>query len=195
MIDETVHAMEEEGTFARLEDEDFFNGTVEDLMRSAPFWSRTRPEWKIWTLAVIAVSVVLGLYGFVRLGAFRHRPDATGPSLAVLLGQQAPAGAVIEQRQDALLRDGNLWEAARELARHLFASAGASPDAGPPPPALAVRGPWWRRWRMRRRWRWLWRLARSARPVRVSPRGFARLAAQVEALRAGLADGTVQVIR
>jgi hypothetical protein len=189
MLDETVHAMEEEGTFARLEEDDFFNGTVEDLMRAAPFWSRTEPEWKLWTLTVIAVSVVLGLYGFVRLGTFRHRPDAAGPSLGSLLRRQAPAGAVMEQRHDALLRDGNLWEAARDVARQLFASAGAGP------PALAVCGPWWRRWRVRRRWARLWRLAREGRPVRVSPRDFARLAAQAQALRAALADGTARLIR
>jgi hypothetical protein len=194
MLDETVHAMEEEGTFARLEDDNFFNGTVEDLMRSAPFWERTPPEWKLWTLLVVAASAVLGLYAFVRLGTFRHRPDASGPALGKLLRQQAPAGAVMEQRHDALLRDGNVWEAARELARHLMASAGISLDAGSLLPALAVHGAWWRRWRVRRLWARLWQLARSARPVRVSPREFARLTAEVEALRAALADGTLRVI-
>jgi hypothetical protein len=194
MLDETVHAMEEEGTFARLEEDDFFNGTVEDLMRSAPFWERTAPEWKLWTLLVVAASAVLGLYAFVRLGTFRHRPDATGPALGALLRRQAPAGAVMEQRHDALLRDGNVWEAARELARHLLASAGASLDAGSLLPALAVRGGWWRRWRVRRLWARLWQLARSARPVRVSPRRFARLTVEVEFLRTALADGTVRII-
>jgi hypothetical protein len=194
MLDETVHAMEEEGTFARMEQDDYFNGTLEDLMRSATFWSGTRPEWKLWTIVVSVVSVVLGLYAFVRMGMFRHRPDAAGPTLSSLLRRQAPAGAVLKQRQEALLRDGNVWEAARELARDLFVSAGTSPDAGPLPPALAVRGSWWRRWRVRRRWRRLWRLACSARPMRVSPRGFTRLAMQVEAMRAALADGTARVI-
>ncbi len=194
MLDEMARGMEQEGFFAQFEEDDVVNHTVDDLMGWLPLWKRSPPEWKIWTLVLILVSVVLGLYGFVRLGAFRHRSAATGPLLADLLQQQAPAAAVMEQRQDALLRDGNLWEAARELARHLFASVGTSPDAAAAPPAIAVSGGWWRRWRLRRRWRQLWRLARSARPVRVSPRGFARLAARVEALRADLTGGTVRII-
>lgn len=193
VLDGLLRDVEEEGTLRQLEEEDFFNDIVHDQMAELPFWKRASAEVKLWTLAAIAASVALGLYAFVRLGAFRHRPDATLPALDALLTKQAPAGAVIEQRQQALLSDGNLWEAARELARHLFASAGASPDAGPAPPPLEVRGNWWRRWRARQQWRHLWRLARSARPVRVSPRDFARLAARVKALQAALADGTARI--
>jgi hypothetical protein len=193
MLDEALPAMEEEGIFARMEEENIVNDYVTDTMASLSLWKGARPEWKIWTLALIAVSASLGVYALVRLGAFRHRPETAAPLLTALLEKQAPAGAVLAQRQEALLRDGNLWEAARELARHLFLSAGASPDAGPAPPALEVRGGWWGRWQARRRWRELWRLARSARPVRVSPRGFARLAARVRALQAALADGTARI--
>ncbi len=193
LLDEWLHATEEEGTFAEMEEDDVANGAVADLMDSLPLWEGARPEWKLWTLVVIVASAALGLYGFVRLGTFRHRAEAGGPLLSALLEKQAPAGPLLAQRQEALLRDGNLWEAARGLARQLFASAGASPEAGPAPPAIEVRGPWWRRWQARRRWRELWRLARSARPVRVSPRGFTRLAARVRALRAALADGTIVV--
>jgi hypothetical protein len=195
MADEFLRGMEDEGTFRQMEEEGFFDGVVADLMGWLPFWAWATPEVKLWTLVVLVVSVALGLYAFVRLGAFRHRPDATVPALAALLEKQAPAGAVIEQRQQALLSDGNLWEAARELARHLFASAGISPDAGPAPPVIEARGGWWRRWRARRQWRHLWRLARSAQPVRVSPHDFARLASQVKELQAALAAGTVRIIR
>jgi hypothetical protein len=189
MLDETVHAMEQEGTFARMEEEDFFNGVVEDVMRSAPFWQGARPEWKIWTILVVMVSVLLGLYGFVRLGSFRHRPDTSARSLAALLRQQAPAAALMDQRHEALLREGNLWEAARGLARQVLASAGVALSAESQPPALLVRGPWLRRWRLRRLWQRLWRLATSLRPLRVSPRAFADLAREAETLQAALAEG------
>ncbi len=194
MLDEMLPAMEQEGFFAQLEEDDVANGAVENLMAAAPLWEGARPEWKIWTLAAILGSVALGFYAFVRLGTFRHRPGAAEPSLAELVRKQAPAGAVMAQRQEELLRDGNLWEAARDLARQLFVSAGVSPDTRPLPPAVEVRGGWWRRWRARLAWHRLWRLARSARPMRVSPRGFIRLAKQVRALRADLADGTVRII-
>jgi hypothetical protein len=192
MLDETVHAMEQEGTFARMEDEDFFNGVVEDVMRSAPFWQGAPPEWKLWTILVVTVSVLLGLYGFVRLGSFRHRPDTSARSLATLVRQQAPAAALMDQRHEALLREGNLWEAARGLARQVLVSAGVALSSESRPPALLVRGPWLRRWRQHRLWQRLWRLATSLRPLRVSPRAFAHLAREMEALQAALADGSAR---
>jgi len=191
MFDETLHGMEEDGTFARMEEENFFNGVVEDGVNALPFWEGASPARKIGTFAAVAASLALGLYAFVRLGTFRQRVDQTAPALAALLAKQTPAGAVLEQRQEALLRDGNLGEAARALARHLFVAADASLDTAP---AIAVHGGWWRRWRVRRQWQQVWRLARSARPIRVSPRGFARLAARVAELEAALADGTVRII-
>jgi hypothetical protein len=194
LLDETVHRMEEEGTFARMEQDNLHNRAVDDLMAALPIWDRTKPEWKLWTIAVIVASGALGFYGLARLGAFRHRLLPSGPSFAVLLAQQAPTGAVMAQRQAALLRDGNLWEAARGLARDLFLGAGASPDAGAAPPGIDVRGSWWRCRQVRRRWGELWRLAHSDRPVRVSPAGFARLAARVRALQAALHDGTIRTI-
>jgi hypothetical protein len=193
LLDETMNGMEQEGFFAQLEEDNVLNQTVDDLMGALPFWEGSRPQWKIWTLAVILVSVALGIYGFVRLGTFRHRSATAGPLLTTLLEQQTPASAVLQQRQEELLRDGNLWEAARELARQLFVSAGVSLDTTAAP-TLAVSGSWWRRWRLPRLWQQLWLLARSARPMRVSRRGFARLTARVEALRADLAGGTVRII-
>jgi hypothetical protein len=194
LLDEMLPAMEREGFFARMEEDDVANDAVENLAGAVPIWEGTRPEWKLWTVAAILASAGLGLYGFVRLGTFRRRADAAkGPTLAELVLAQAPAGTVLAQRQQELLRDGNLWEAARDLARQLLASAGLSSDADAP--AVEVVGPWWRRWRTRLRWRRLWRLARSSRPVRVSPRRFVRLTDDVRALRAGLADGTVRIHR
>jgi hypothetical protein len=194
-LDETLYGMEQEGAFAKMEEEDdVFNDTIEGVMASMPIWKWASPQEKIWTLVVILMSVILGIYAFLRLGAFRHRHDATGPLLADLLEKQAPAGSVLAERQVALLRDGNLWEAARDLARQLFLSVGASPDASRTAPIIEVRGSWWRRWWMGWRWQSLWRRARSARPVRVSPHHFTRLVKKVRELRAALADGSVRII-
>ena len=71
------------------------------------------------------------------------------PSFARLLAKQGPAGPLIEQRSREVLREGNLWEAARTLARQLFKAA--LPEKGlalRPPPMVEVQGGWWRR----RRW-------------------------------------------
>jgi hypothetical protein len=195
MLDEMLPAMEQEGFFAKLEEDDVANQAVEDLASAVPLWEGTRPEWKLWTVAAILGGVGLGLYGFVRLGTFRHRGDSAGPALAEVLAKRPPAGSAVAQRQEALLRDGNLWEPARDLARQLFLAAGLSPDAAPLPPPIEVRGPWWGRWLTRRRWLRLWQLARSRGPRRVSPRAFVRWAERARALRAGLADGTVRIDR
>ena len=194
MIDQALHGLEEEGTFAKMEEDDIFNETVESVMAAIPLWKWAAPEEKIWTLAVIGCSIVLGIYGFLRLGGFRHRHDATGPLLADLLSKQGSAGTILAARHEALVREGNLWEAARDLVRQMFASAGTAPDSGSTPPTIEVRGSWWRRWRTRARWRTMWRLARSARPVRVSPRRFASLVKQVRELRTALADGAVRIV-
>jgi hypothetical protein len=191
MLDELLPAMEREGFFAQLEDDNVADKAIEEGASAVPLWRGAGPEWKMWTVAAILASVGVGLYGFVRLGMFRYRAEAAGPTLTELLQQQPAAGAVMAQRQEAMLRGGNLGEPARDLARRLFSDAGLSPGAGPP--RIEVSGPWWRRWATRLRWRRLWRLAHSGRPVRVSPRGFARLARRVAALRAALADGSVRI--
>ncbi len=142
MADQTLHGMEEDGTFQRMEDENFFNGLVEDGVNLLPLAEGTTPARKIGLFALVAASLALGLYGFVRLGTFRQRVDLTAPALAALLPKEAVGGGVLEQRQEALLRDGNLGEAARALARSLFAAGGVLPELAPP---IAVNGGWWRR--------------------------------------------------
>jgi hypothetical protein len=147
----------------------------------------------IWQGLAIAAGILLGLYGFVRLGLFRHRHDPTAPILARALAKHAPVGALLEQRQEELLRDGNLGEAAHLLARQVFESAGLTPAQRDTPPAVEVRGGWWQRRRWRRRVNELWRLACAAAPGRVSPGQLAKLARQVTGLHAALAAGTVRL--
>ena len=105
-----------------------------------PVWEGLGPAWKIWTLAAIVGSVVLGLYGFVRLGTFRQRVDPTAPTLSRAPGKEGAGGGGYGQRQEALLRDGNLWEAARDLARQLLVSAGVRRTRCRPSPSAAAGG-------------------------------------------------------
>jgi hypothetical protein len=100
----------------------------------------------------------------------------------------------MEQRHRALLGRGNLWEPARSLTRQWFEEAGAAPRgetaSGPP---LRAAGTWWRRRRLDRKVRRLWRVAYGARPVPVSPQEFARLLTNLEEVKAALADGTLVI--
>jgi len=111
--------------------------------------------------------------------------------LARAAALHVPTAPLLEQRHQALLRGGNVWEAARGLARQWFASAGAS--AGTAPPRVVSEGGWWERWVLRRRVRRLWRLAYDPRPVRVSLRGLRRLFGELEDMSVALANGSLRL--
>ncbi len=170
IIDQTLHGLEEENAFNDM----LLHAVGEDVL---------------WKALAVAACAALSVYGFVRLGLFRHRHDAATPTLAKLLGQQEPVASLIDQRTVELLREDNLWEAARALARDLFPAAGAAP------PTVQARGGWWQRRHWGRLVGRLWRLAHAARPARVSTRRFVALAAEVNQLRTALADGTVRITR
>jgi hypothetical protein len=172
LLNETLHGLEEENQFNRMLVHTF----------------GTEP---IYRVLVTAACVAVGAWGFVRLGLFRHRPDIGATTLAKLLARQPAAVPLLEQRTREQLRGGNLWESARAMARDVFARV---PPAGAAPPAIAVTGGWWQRWRWGRLVRRLWQLAARDRPVRVSRRRFAALADDVERLREALADGTVRIL-
>jgi hypothetical protein len=141
-------------------------------------------------VVIIALTVALLLLGCYRMGVKgRYRNDLNVPLLTRLLEQETPRRPLAEQRHEALLRSGNLWESARGLARQCFVAHAASQAA----PRIVAQGGWWQRWRTRRRVSRLWHLAWSERPVRVPPRRFKSLLAEIEQLKAELRDGTVRL--
>jgi hypothetical protein len=156
-------------------------------------------------LSALAVLLTLGLllFGLYRLLQARYRIEPGTPLLARCLQQLAPAGTVLEQRQRAMLQQGNLWEAARDLARHCFEPAGSLPArAGKKPgpaghtmalPRILVTAGWQRRWVLQHQVRRLWQLAYGHSTRRVSPREFARLVGWCRDVRAALADGSLRL--
>jgi hypothetical protein len=133
----------------------------------------------------------LALYGLSRLSQARYRPE---PGVPTVPAAPAPAGTLLEQRQHALLGSGNLWEAARFVARQgVEALAGAPADAGARLPVVRVGGDWRMRWRMRRKVYRLWRLAYDARPVWITRRRFRRLEEDLEAVHAAAAEGMLEI--
>jgi hypothetical protein len=142
--------------------------------------------------AVILLSVLLvGFAGFRLLTRGRHRAEPAVLPLARAAALHVPTAPLLEQRHQALLRGGNVWEAARGVARQWFAAAGA--PAGEAVPHVVVEGGWWERWVMRRRVRRLWRLAYGPRPVRVSLRALRRLVGELEELSVALANGSLRL--
>jgi hypothetical protein len=141
--------------------------------------------------AVIALTVLLATYLLVRLVRSRYRALAA-PLLASTLSRFAPARAGLAQRQAALLGEGNLWEPARFLARDFFETALDTPEppAALPPFQAAIGGP--ARRMVERLINHLWRLAYGTKPERITPSSFAHLAAQLDELKAALADGSLR---
>ena len=148
----------------------------------------------LWMGLAVLLSMALALYGLVRLLQFQYRRDPIVPSFPRLLAKQGPAGPLIEQRSREVLREGNLWEAARTLARHLFESALPEKElACGTQPVVEVPGGWWQRRRWQGQIRSLWQLAHASVPRRVSSRRFAALSADVRRVQAALAAGTLHL--
>jgi hypothetical protein len=171
-----------DNALAQMEQEDAFNRLLLGLV----------PFPTVWVALVLLLTALVAGYGFYRLSHSRHRVDLWAPLLETVLARHAPAQTLMEQRHRALLGRGNLWEPARGLVRQWFEEAGAAPagEAAAAPPFRAA-GTWWRRWRLGRKVRRLWRVAYGARPVRVSPQEFARVLANLEDVKAALASGTL----
>lgn len=150
---------------------------------------------------VLLLTFMLIFYGFLRLGHARQRIEPGSPLLATTLVKMAPAGGVIQQRNESMLREGNLWEPARTLTRQTLSRAldyrldVLDMPVDDDESALIVRaqGSWWQRWRLRREIRGLWRLAYGTDPVRVTPRQFTRLRERLRELETAVASGKVSL--
>jgi hypothetical protein len=142
-----------------------------------------------WT--VIALTVLLAVYLFVRLVRSRYRAQAA-PLLATTLSRFAPARAGLVQRQAALLGEGNLWEPARFLARDFFETALDTPEPPAALPPFHAAISWPARRMVERLINHLWQLAYGTNPERITTSSFAHLAAQLDELKAALADGSLR---
>jgi hypothetical protein len=143
-------------------------------------------------LRVVAVVGTLGLVvlGSVRLWRVRHRFDPTVPLFAAALQGQAAARTTLDDRHQALVDEGNLWEAARDAARQCLGSLGAAAGAAP---RVTVAGPWRARWRLRWQLYQLRRLARGDRSRRVGRRGFRRVLRWCSQMQEARAAGNLRV--
>jgi hypothetical protein len=176
---------------ARLEDEDAFNS---ELLAAA-----TNARWPPVRLASAAVVVgtlaalIFLVFRLASRGRFRH--DTTAPLLATTAGRHLPDKPLLEQRPQALLQKGNVWEPAVILVRRWFARLGQSEPHTDTPPTFATTGGWWHRWRRVKRLRRLWQLARGHTPTRVKPTELWRLQRELEELHMSLERGEWRIVK
>jgi hypothetical protein len=161
-------------------------------------------------LQVLFVVLSLGLvaYGLARLRRARHRPEPAAPLAVRGMPLRSPFLSVVAQRHQALVAEGNVWEAARALARQFFDSAAGlrpqGPSPGAPyhgrvaaavgaPPQVVLSGDGRGDRPLADQVRHLWHLAYDAVPTRVSPRQLEEIIAQLDAVKAALRRGTLRL--
>jgi hypothetical protein len=135
--------------------------------------------------------VLLALLGYRFVWRGRYQLDTATPLLGRAVAQHEPKASLIEQRRRSLLRAGNVWETAHQLARQCFESAGV-PLTVSTMPRIAVQGSWWHRWRVRRRVARLWELAQGTAPARIPPAALPRWIRDLDELKSALATGTIR---
>jgi hypothetical protein len=173
-------------TLVELERENAFNAMLLDATGG--------PRPILRTVALL-LTIALLLFGTYRFLQSRTRPEARVPRLAVAPGASAAAVTAVERRHRAVIAQGNLAEAARELAHQAFAAIGLTPLPDAPPPVVSVAG-WWPPFRARRWGRVVgdvWILAARGPVRRISPAALRRLDASLHGLLAAVAAGEVRL--
>jgi hypothetical protein len=191
IIDETIKNLEEENVFNQVA----MNVLEDTLARQFGAW--------LGPVEALALLLTLSLlsFGMSRLMRARHRIEVGTPLLENALARLTPSEALVEQRRQAMLQSGNLWESARARARQCFESVlDISSAAGgrllgrtPPAPRIRLLAGWWQSRRLQHQWDRLWQLAFGRTPTRVSPRQWEQLLREIDDVEAGLADGIIQV--
>lgn len=121
----------------------------------------------------------------------RYLSETGLPRLGTVVAGQRPAGPLFEQRQREQVAAGNLWEAARGLARQRLAPLAAT--EGPPARSLVTGSGWSRRRAAWQRLRRLWEIAYGPVPVAIPPARWEFFLSEIEAFERDVADGTVKL--
>ncbi|MCI0377045.1 MAG: hypothetical protein L0215_05540 [Gemmataceae bacterium] len=176
VINQMLRGLEEENIFNRL--------LVETIGKE--------PVVRVFLLALTALLLLLGAR---RIVLSRFHRDNWAALIADDLSPPPPVPVEVE-RQQALLKRKNLWEAARVLARDYFLEhAGQAPsplEDVKPVPAADLAGSWWQRHTLQKRLDDLWDLAQAQQKRRISPRAFRKLTNDLAEMTTAVLDGRVR---
>jgi len=147
----------------------------------------------------LVLTVAASGFALARLFQARHRFEPGVAHLGSGLVHLVPSVEVLEQRHRAILRQGNFREVARLHARQAWdailgtSGRAANEFSAETPPPVQLSGNWWRRRKLQRLARRLWRLAYGAEPVWISARRWRRVEGEVRVLRAAFAEGSLEI--
>jgi hypothetical protein len=155
----------------------------------------------------LGLTGALVFYGGIRLARSAHGIDPHAPVAVLGTGSAPPGAGLINQRHQAMLSEGKLWEAAREIARQNLRALGSQkPSLSQPktscqepalqgnrPPEVIVGGGAGRRRYLRNSLLRLWALAYAEKPRRLSRAEFRRVVVEVDDLVRAAKDGTLQL--
>jgi hypothetical protein len=171
-----------------LENERFFHRLLADLMG----------DWRSRFIGILLglTTLIVLLYGTKKFLAGRYHLETAVPQL---LGPQPapPLAAPLEQRQQAMMRQGDFWEASRHLALEWFRQEfDVTPDQwrGDVQAEFHVEGFFWTRWRLQRVAGAVLQVARTEAPMRMSRHAFFVLAATLRELSQARADGRLTLL-
>jgi hypothetical protein len=165
-----------------LEDENIFNRLLDRI-----------PRERILRTLLILATLVLLLYGCKSILWARHRIETAVPLLTPLPSPFPTVQLTLPaSRQQALLKTGNFFEPARDLARFFFEDLAQLPHGQPGnAPSFSVPGGWLERRRLNKQVHHLWQLAHGD-PRRISKRQFRRLPAILDRLTLAVRTGRLK---
>ncbi len=170
---------------AGLEKENRFNNLIQ-----APLEGMRRE--RAITMTILTASFLMALFGLQRLNAARHRREAGTAPVAATVRELELDRPIHELRTSALSAQGNYWEAAHELAIHIFEPllAHATADSRI---QVTGSGNTLENWRWRRRVRALWRLAVDPKPRPWSRRQWLHLHGLIGTLSREISAGRISL--
>ena len=171
-----------------LESERFFHRVLSGLLGSS--------IGKVVAVLAGLVTFVVLLYGAKKIMAGRYHVETEVP---ILIGPQPAMSATdpTEQRQQALLRQGDFWDESRHLILEWFRlEFGVTPHrwvAGVDV-KFHVEDLFWSRWRLQSQADYVLQLARALGPIRVSRSQFFGLVDGLKKMSGALKDGRLALL-
>jgi hypothetical protein len=154
----------------------------------------------ILRVLIVVFTTALAGFGCYRFLQARYGVEAKEPLFSAKVAQETPDIALTIQRQLAMIKADNFWEAAHHLARDWFLVN--VPDLFPAPgkasrrrsilERFSVDSGWWRRRSLEKKVQAIWDVA-AGPPRRLSASDFARFVTQFEEIKTALARGALRL--